>query len=175
MSSPDKFSRRCSLGFSLFELVVVLTVIAFLFAISAKHYQKHVVDSVEKLLLFQAGTFSRAVKTLRAVSIVKKASVIDMGKGIFIYVNQQGWPLYSNSLANIQEVKVGDESCKSLWYGFFESVEENNVTKSTVGQKKWLISAPSRYICRYQIQRKQEGSYFFDYDVRTGKVQITAP
>ncbi len=159
-------------GFSLFELVIVICLIALLFAFAAKHYRQPITESQKKVVGFQANTFVRSVETLRALGVAEKTHILNTSDGVYIYLNRHGWPFAAGISNKIPRHLSKDELCASLWDGIFQSVESRSETSNTLAQESFEVTSVNKHICRYKLSRKQEGSFFFDYDVRTGRVDI---
>ena len=162
-------------GFSLLELVVVFSLIAILFSLSLSRYQSSVSESQRAVIQYQASTFARAVENVRAISMIQKSAVVDMGSGLKIYLNSDGWPVATNANNNSQAQSVPSlDGCASLWHGLFREVsrKSSQFSESSIG--RFEISLQEKDVCRYKLSRKQEGSFFFDYHVITGNVVITS-
>lgn len=162
-------------GFSLFELTVVLIVIAFLIFMGYRSYFGTIADSQTKAINYQADTFSRTVINIRGMAIASNSTRVILDKSALdstpIYVNEYGWPANTDPGRSPKSSTQTAEECQQLWYGLFENaptaVIKGNVKDLTADYE---ISAINGQVCRYELNRKQEGSYFFDYSVRTGTV-----
>lgn len=166
--------RAIPKGFSLLELVVVFALLGILFALAAVRYQSNIREAQVKIINFQANTFLRSIENVRAIASIQAAPTVDMGSGLLIYLNQAGWPIATNADGLKRQTEPSHSGCKSLWRGFFRQAtrKNDNELKNSLGSYEiYLINGS---ICRYKLSRKQEGSYFFDYDVITGNVVITA-
>lgn len=161
-------------GFSLLELIVVFSLIAILFALAAARYQANIGSSQATVVNFQANAFLRSVENVHAMAAIQKSSVVDLGQGINVYLNKTGWPIATNIDGLPRQIKPTQEGCFSLWHGLFSDARNKNSSAPNNSAQDFEISLIDDYICRYQLVRKQEGSYFFDYDVITGKVLITS-
>lgn len=168
---PSIYSGK---GFSLLEMVVVLSVIGVLFALAANRYQSHVTNSQERVVKFQASAFVRTTENIRAISVMQKGNVVDLGDGLLVYLNKHGWPIATNVSGLSPQRNASAEGCRSLWHGLFKEVTEESDNDRTIGSEKFDFSLIENDICRYKLSRKQEGSIFFDYDVITGNVVITS-
>ncbi|WP_096087585.1 type II secretion system protein [Agaribacterium haliotis] len=163
-------SRPANKGFSLLELIVVVCLIAILFAISVRFYIPQIEDSQRKTLNFQAAVFKRSVDNIHALSALQGGRSYTLSDGTRYYLNQWGWPVSSNALEVNPRRRVSDLSCRSLWLGLFSQVEAGT-EQATLDQ--FIASAASRRSCRYSLSRTKEALYFFDYDIKTGKLSIS--
>ena len=167
-------------GFSLFELTVVLIVIAFLIYMGYRSYFGTIADSQVKAIGYQADAFSRTVNNIRGMAIASNSTKVVMDKaamdGSAIYVNEYGWPANSDPGRSPRSSTQTAEECQQLWYGLFENAPKA-VIRGKVKDRMadYEISVINGQICRYELTRKQEGSYFFDYSVRTGTVFVSQP
>jgi len=170
------FSLLCkSKGFSLFELVVVLCVVAFLAALALSYYQKNFDSSLKKHLHFQSATFLRAVENVRAISVLQKTRVVELAPGVYIHVNRHGWPQSASNKSVRALSKPSIASCESLLNDLFTTPKTGISNTSSNDSNRFITSLEENEICRYTLSRKQEGSYFFDYDLRNGTVNVFSP
>lgn len=167
-------------GFSLFELTVVLIVIAFLIYMGYRSYFGTIADSQVKAISYQADTFSRTVTNIRGMAIASNSTTVVMDKAAMdstpIYVNEYGWPANTDPGRSPKSSTQTAEECRQLWYGLFENAPKA-VIKGKVKDRTadYEISTINGHICRYELTRKEEGTYFFDYSVITGTVFVSQP
>lgn len=177
MSTPRQVDLSSSVerqtGFSLFELVVVIILVGILAVVGLSQYQNEIAGSQSRVAAFQAGAFSRAIENVRGLAVVQKSSKVELEPGLFIYLNNRGWPISSSIVPLVNIKQATQPGCESLWDGLFRTVAADSENERTPAKKKFDVSLIDNYICRYTLDRKQEGSFFFDYDVITGKVVIT--
>jgi len=136
-------------GFSLLELTVVLCVIAILFAGSAIQYQKRIDDSRREVLRHQSQTFQRMVENIRAISVLQRSHVVDLGTGVFVGVNQHGWAVSAGINRDISHKGASKNSCRSLWLYLFSGSSTKNDKSGTKLPEDFDISLIENYICRY--------------------------
>ena len=151
----------------------MLVLVAVLMAIALKEYRNEIESSQAKLIAFQASTFNRAIENVRAVSIVQKTRDVEISPGIRIYLGDSGWPIASNLIVGVKKYAASDDGCRSLWFGLFKTPISSSDNNVSFVHDDYEISLINKKICRYIFSRKQEGTYFFDYDVTTGEVVIT--
>jgi len=161
-------------GFTLLELVVVFSLIAILFAVAAARYQSSIAESQKKVIGYQAGAFLRTIENIRAIATIQNNPVVDMGHGLFVYLNSDGWPIASNVDGNKGQSQASLKGCESLWRGLFSEVDIDSPQDGKSSLGRFHIEFIENRVCRYKLSRKQEGSYFFDYHVITGNVVITS-
>ncbi|WP_370981439.1 prepilin-type N-terminal cleavage/methylation domain-containing protein [Agaribacterium sp. ZY112] len=155
-------------GFSLFELVVVLIVIALLFTFSAKRYLKHIEESQETAVHYQASAFLRGVESIKAAAAINKSRKVQLRDGPAFYLNKRGWPVSSSELETKPRYSLSADSCRSLWLGLFSQVKQGE------GHEQFVPSLERGRYCRYRLNRTREGNYYFDYDAQTGRIAIHA-
>lgn len=162
-------------GFSLFELTLVICIIAIIFAFTFSKYQSNVDKSMKKYLYFQAGTFLRSIENIRALSVLKKTPFVDLDSGTTVAINRYGWPQAVIS-SNVKALAgLSESDCKNLLNELFTSPGSSKRGNASNILNSFSISLEENEICRYTLSRKQEGSYFFDYDLRNGSVNVVTP
>jgi len=162
--------KYSSAGFTFLELVVVVCLIAILFAFSAMQYQKRISDSRNEVLFYQSQAFKRSVDNIRAISSLQRSNIVNLGTGVYVYLHSSGWPYAANLSGKLLEPALSSSSCRSLWVNLFTGANLKNDNSSTKIKDDFEILLIDNYICRYKQFGEQEDSYFFDYDVRTGAV-----
>lgn len=167
-----RFTFKKGRGFSFLELVVVVCLIAILFAYSVVDYQKRVNQSEREVLHHQAQAFKRSIDNIRAISSLQQSSRVDLGTGIYVYLFESGWP-YGASLGDEDiQYDLSAENCRSLWQYLFTSPHVKNDKSDTKHKYYFETDLVKNHICRYKQIEKQENPYFFDYDVETGVVEV---
>lgn len=112
------------------------------------------------------------------VSNLGAYSVATNSKAVFlrdqaVYFNELGWPANSDAEESPLSKDQTNLECQQLWQTFFTHAPSNHIPgQQDVDGNAYEITLIEPFICRYQLSRKQEGSYFFDYDVSTGEVKI---
>lgn len=157
-------------GFSLFELIVVVIIIALLLYVGISKYDKPIEKAVKSAIGFQAATFARMVSTINGSSEVMQRNSMDL-KGVIVYLNEYGWPANTDPNMSPLAKNQTPEECQQLWNAFFQYPPSSTI--SFGGDKNtadYRISSINGRICRYELTRKQEGVYFFDYYLETGEV-----
>jgi len=161
-------------GFSLFEFVIVLALVAVLFSAVAARYESKISQAQSAMISFQAKAFVRSIENIRAMSTIANSNEVHIGDGVVVYLNNYGWPFLSNVIPSNDKKEKSVSGCNSLWQSLFtNSLLDGGVDHSSV-EKNIEISLINNHICRYKLVRKKEGSHFFDYDVKTGNVVVTS-
>ncbi|WGO97424.1 prepilin-type N-terminal cleavage/methylation domain-containing protein [Saccharophagus degradans] len=165
-------------GFSLFELLLVIVIISLLIYLGYDKYSPQMANAAEKMIEYQASTFSRAVSTINAQSKIDNKGYVEYGgdKNSRIYVNEFGWPANTNRTMSPKYYNQTPEECKQLWDMIFKNAPSSAI--GYIDQKNkpdFKISSINARICRYELVRKQEGTYFFDYDLSTGNIVVSHP
>ncbi len=173
---------RCR-GFSLFELAVVIVVIGILVYSGVRYYLSTIENTKHSLIRFQAATFSRMVNNLYGQGKVLGVSEIELLRAT-VYLNDLGWPASSDNKTSLKSFNQSPQECEKLWHALFDNAPSTVIAGSEVGSAKEKIRAAKKdfrifsingRICRYELLRKQEGRYFFDYDLSTGGVTVSSP
>lgn len=167
------FPRTTQAGFSLFELTIVIIIVALLFAAAASHYQNNISDSQSTLLQHHAAAFKRTVDNIRAIAALKGPAPVTLDGGILVLVNTKGWPIAASSTGQPPSPQASTGGCTSLWTELFTQTESYNSENSKVLQKGAEIEFRDGRFCRYNLVFLGEGSYFFDYDLVTGKIIVS--
>ena len=156
-------------GFSLLELVVVVCLIAILFAAALNRYYSYAYKARVNLLSFQASTFSRTIENVRALATLYNTDQIDMGNGLVIVMNRSGWPYSTFSKDLTVEHNASSLGCRKLWQNIFSQTDDSD--------NSYQIDASliNGRFCRYALGNETRDSYFFDYDLVTGNVTQNVP
>ena len=161
--------KPASKGFSLFELVVVICVIAVLFVFATKFYLQHIEESQRQAVQHQAAAFLRTVDNIHALASIGNKRQLTLESGVTFYLNRYGWPVSSSELAVNARRKVSDEACRSLWLGLFSELGDK---QEGFGKERFQSGAANTYQCRFSLSRKQESRYSFVYDSSSGRVTV---
>lgn len=176
MCKPVGFSSLAIKGFSLFELVIVLVVVALLLHFAFPYYLDTVEDSKGQVVKFQAATFGRAVENIYGQAKLSGGNEVELN-GVTVVVNQFGWPAGTGNGRAIYGRQTAVE-CQQLWNGIFKNAPSNKILGGSEGFQDntpvdFGIDAINGRICRYELMRKGDGRFFFDYDLKTGEVDVT--
>lgn len=175
----NKKTRFTQTGFSLFELIVVVVVIGLLISFGLSKYFSPVEASQKSVLNFQANTFSRTIENIRALGVAKNTHAVPLDGGLVVYLNTFGWPVATSSTVSYPvaaSLNVAHlEGCKSLWRDLFSGAVKPNPKTGLFGMEDFNVILRKQHVCRFELSRKQEGSFFFDYDIRTGHIEQFMP
>ncbi|SMF34629.1 prepilin-type N-terminal cleavage/methylation domain-containing protein [Alteromonadaceae bacterium Bs31] len=163
-------------GFSLFELAIVLVVVGILVYSGYRYYLSTIDHSKYSLIKFQAATFSRTVNNLYGQAKVLGLKDVQLMQSV-IYLNEKGWPASADNNSSLKSYNQSPEECESLWHGIFNNAPRTVIAgsdrdKNKSVRKDFRIYSINGRICRYELARKQEEAYFFDYDLSTGEVNV---
>lgn len=157
-------------GFSFLELTLVIIVISFLLYLGIETYIKDIEKSQREALRYQANSFSRSIHNLRASAQIggRNFVILDEKK---IYLNEFGWPANTHNSMSAKSWNQTPQECQQLWNALYQKPPASvlNISEKTPSIH-YLISSINGRICRYELLRKQEGTYFFDYHLSTGEV-----
>lgn len=176
MFKPVACNWKCENGFSLFELVIVLIVLAVLLHFSIPYYSDVVDDSKSKTVKFQAGTFSRAVENLHGQAKLGDGHSVEVN-GLKIRMNEYGWPANAGSNTSAKLANQTALECQQLWNGVFKNAPATVLLKNEKApdahpQADFGVNFINGRICRYELLRKGDERFFFDYDLKTGEVAV---
>lgn len=157
-------------GFSFLELTFVIIIVSLLLYLGVPVYLKEIKKSQLESIRFQANSFSRTINNLHATAQIGQANYIELGN-IKIFINERGWPANTDERMSAKSWNQSPEECQQLWQALYEMAPESVLTESNKkATSLYLISSINGRICRYELLRKQEGIYFFDYHLDTGEV-----
>ncbi|WP_188150344.1 type II secretion system protein [Teredinibacter waterburyi] len=176
MCKQDSNAPLKNRGFSLFEMLVVMIVISILVYMSFDYYLSTIENSKHSVIKFQAGTFARTVENLSGEATLRNTDYVVTGIAR-VYMNQFGWPASSDTTSSLSAYNQTPEECQKLWRAMFSNPPSTtiNTTDSSLHNIDYKIYSINGRICRYELLRKQEGRYFFDYDLVTGSVTVSIP
>ncbi len=174
-------------GYSLFELIIVVVVIGLLAAAGITYYLELQEEALHAQLKTQARNFAGAIQVVRSGLMLQQHPEkiptepgnklgVDMD-GTLIYVNELGWPANSSpELDSSSDTQTAAE-CYQLWYDMM-----NNPLPATVqGSDNYGGSQANYHIsvketsCRFELVLQSELSYYFDYNLKTGKILVNLP
>ena len=171
-------------GYSLFELIVVIVIIALIAAAGLKYYMDIRDEAVRTGLVTQARNFAAVIQGARAQWLsgdhpdiaptqpgMKLAVNLD---GNRVFVNERGWPANTSIELDSSSNSQTAAECYELWFALM-----NNPQAATVqgapgvggkkGQQRYHISAIEG-VCRFEIVSRPYAGSYFDYHLKTGKV-----
>lgn len=159
----------------IFESLIIFSIISVLIYVGVNYYTKPIASSQVSIIEHHAGIFSRMVLNIHAVGVSLKKSQVTISDSVF-NLNENGWPANTEGNMSPSIRNQTDRECQQIWESIFANAPSSelivNAYKKKVG---YVISLNKNVICRYQLARKQEGSYFFDYDVSSGAVTVFRP
>jgi prepilin-type N-terminal cleavage/methylation domain-containing protein len=172
-------------GFSLFELIVVVTLIGVLAAMSIQYYNNAADDSRRVSIEALAHNFTTSVVSVHAQWLLRgdsqaKAATVGLD-GSELVVNQYGWPVNAKSeayrrAASPYRGSQAQENCAGLWVNLLQNpspyVLEGDENDKGV---RYRISVPEVGICRYSLSTRAGVAHYFDYVSRNGQVFLSHP
>lgn len=182
-------------GFTLVELVLVVTVIGVLSAAGAVYYGKTMDEARRTGVEVMSNRFTAAVALIRGQWIVESTMQLE-GKvqktfrvdvdNTAIFLNEFGWPANTDGIATGSKDQTAEE-CYQLWHALMqnptpatvEGRSSGNATASSdreaKGKQRYHISQVNGSKCRYELTTRPEGTHFFEYNLRNGQVLVTVP
>lgn len=183
-----------SKGFTLVELVLVITIIGVLSAAGAVYYGKTVEEARRTGVEVLANRFTAAIALIRGQWIVESTMQLE-GKvpktyrvdvdNIPIFLNELGWPANTDGKSAHSKDQTAEE-CFQLWQAVMQNpglvtVEGRSTNTSTAndpeakGNQRYHISQVSGSVCRFELVTQPERTHYFEYDLTNGRVLVTVP
>ena len=182
-------------GFTLVELVLVITIIGVLAATGAVYYGEVLEEARRTGVEVLANRFTAAVALIRGQWIVESTMQIN-GKvsktfrvdvdNIPIFLNEFGWPANTDGLSAGSRDETAEE-CYQLWRAIMQNPGRATVegrvlnpaqdpgNPESKGKQRYHISQIGGSKCRYELITRPEGTHFFEYDLTNGRVLVTVP
>ena len=182
-------------GFTLVELVLVVTIIGVLSAAGAVYYGKTVEEARRTGVEVMANRFTAAIALIRGQWIVESTMQLE-GKvpktfrvdvdNIAIFLNEHGWPANTDGKSAHSKNQTAEE-CYQLWQAVMQNptvatVEGRDTTKGqdpsnpeAKGKQRYHISEKGGSICHFELLTKPENTHYFEYNLRNGQVKVTVP
>jgi len=159
----------------MFEFLMTLIVVGVLIYTSLSFYQEPIEGSQQSVIEFHAGIFSRAIANIHALGLATNKNLLEVGGSVF-QTNENGWPANADASVSPFTRDQTAEECRQLWHAVFFNAPSSEVTENNYKNNNgYIVSLNQNVICRYELQRKQEGSHFFDYDVTNGTIYVHRP
>ncbi len=181
LPKANSASRRgLQQGFNLLELVVVFVLVGVLAATAVGYYAKLMRDAEKTGLMSVARQFSAVVSGLHAQWFVNRVNGQALSPLLLedqsIAMNEFGWPVSANTSAKGNGARHTAEQCEQLWHAFSRFIVPASIEGKTArGSERFHISLPQTWVCRFELVKKAQNSYYFDYNLRTGLVKVTTP
>ena len=182
-------------GFTLGELVMVITVIGVLSAAGAVYYGKTMDEARRTGVEVLANRFTAAIALIRGQWIVEstmqlegrvpKTFRVDVDN-IAIFLNEQGWPANTDGSSAHSKAQTA-EQCYQLWQAVMQNpaiaTVEGRVTPNVdsandpqaKGRQRYHVSSVGGSKCHYELVTRPEGTHYFEYDLTNGRVLVTVP
>ena len=182
-------------GFTFIELVAVIVLISFLAAISAPRFFDQIDNAQAASLQGTAGGFSTGVAIAKAkwitdgnssTGVTTADNRVDVD-GIVFNVNTFGWvdSVTESANPNLNVTSQSAKDCQEIFEYILQSPPRSTTKVDTVARKKAqyavsVIDGGNSDRCRYELivrsdERPEDAEFYFDYELRTGRVTITLP
>ena len=187
--------RHSQRGFTFIELVAVIVLISFLAAIAAPRFFDQIDNAQAASLQGLAGGFSTGVAIGKAKWITDGNSSsgittannrVDID-GIFFNVNAFGWvdSVTASANPNLNVTSQSAKDCQEIFEYILQSPPRSTTKVDTAARKKaqyavTVIDGGNSDRCRYElivraVDRPEDAEFYFDYELRTGRVTISLP
>ena len=178
-------------GFTLIELVIVVTLLGLLAAVGIPRLLDVTDDAQIATLEGVAGGFSTALSLAHvkwaadgnsrggATTVADKVPVELDGK--IIYVTENGWPSNTDSGADSSEDSQTAAECQQVWNGILQSSPSSTTNSNDRANAKFFISVIDQNpdLCRYELILNNDPAatqtHYFDYALDDGQVTIFKP
>jgi len=182
-------------GFTFIELVAVIVLISFLAAIAAPRFFDQIDNAQAASLQGTAGGFSTGVAIAKAkwitdgnssTGVTTADNRVDVD-GIVFNVNTFGWvdSVTESANPNLNVTSQSAKDCQEIFEYILQSPPRSTTKVDTVARKKAqyavsVIDGGNSDRCRYELivrsnERPEDAEFYFDYELRTGRVTITLP
>ena len=182
-------------GFTFIELVAVIVLISFLAAIAAPRFFDQMDNAQAASLQGTAGGFSTGVAIAKAkwitdgnssTGVTTADNRVDVD-GIVFNVNTFGWvdSVTESANPNLNVTSQSAKDCQEIFEYILQSPPRSTTKVDTVARKKAqyavsVIDGGNSDRCRYELvvrsnERPEDAEFYFDYELRTGRVTITLP
>ncbi|BFM12062.1 hypothetical protein R50072_22150 [Simiduia litorea] len=166
----------------LFELVVVLVVIALTAATGARYIMKAIDEAWQVSIETQAQVFTAAVALVHWRWVSGGASSIH-GKnremayvevdGVRIFLNRFGWPVHTEY--TLSESGLQAEGCLQVWNAVLQNPGNARLLDQPIVKNSDIqVQVVEGKKCRYGVYTKSNTEHYFDYDVTSGRVEVAS-
>ena len=155
-------------GFTLIELIMVVSIIAILMATSMRYYTVLLEDAQKAGVNMLAGRFAAVTSQLHLKWVIEgKPTQIALDDATILF-NANGWPM--GAITPYIDKKLG--ACQQLWEAMFKNASELPDYLPTDGRGvQYWTSRPQTGVCRFQLVAKGANQYYFDYFSLNGRVK----
>lgn len=182
-------------GFTLLEFVLVATIIGVLSAAGAVYYGKTLDAARRTGVEVLANRFTAAIALIRGQWIVESTMQLN-GKvtktyrvnvdNIPIFLNEFGWPSNTEGESPSSQDQTAEE-CYQLWQAVLQNpataTVEGRATNESLaagdreakGSQRYHVSQVNGSRCRFELLTRPEGTHYFEYDLRNGRILVTVP
>ncbi len=164
-------------GFSLLELIIVVTMIGLLAAWGLKYYNEDINDARRISIKTLSYNFNTAVAGVHAQWLLQsdKSQPVDLD-GTLIAVNRYGWPKgvaagAVQSGGSSYPGSVQQRHCAELWMNLLQNPAPYVLAGDPEDQGvRYRVSIAQPGVCRFGVTTRQGKHYYFDYYSRNGQV-----
>ena len=151
-------------GFSLFELVIVVVIIAVLMGSGFGYYLKLMDDAEAAAVNLQASQFSTSISQAHIQWVLQRQPAVVEVDGSRIAMNDQGWPV-----GVVSEQASPDDVCSRLWSALLKARVEREGSSEAL---RFSARRVNNDHCRYHYEGESSLALAFTYHPLTGAVKV---
>lgn len=164
----------------LFELVIVLLLIALIAGQLVRYVLKAIDDSWAVSMVAQAQVFTSVVSMVSWSWKLQGANYFPAteidSSGIFVdgsrlYVNRYGWPTHTN--AGLSQRPLAAAGCLQVWNALLQNPGNASVAGEELEPNNAIqVQVVDSHFCRYNLRTRSNTLHYFDYDVTNGQIKV---
>lgn len=168
--------------YGLFEMVIVLLVIAIVAGAGFRHFSRIIDAAWAASMQTQAQVFASAVGLIHWAWVIKGGNYLPasnnesaaiMLEDTSIYVNKFGWPTHTNRV--LSRGLLTAQGCMEVWNAIMRTPGDIQIAERELKpSKKLQVYLSTSTSCRYIRYGQARVMRYFDYDVISGQVSVVS-